>query len=51
MDHSKRARKRYFNVSSHKQGVTKSLNVRNILMVIIIMKVMSRETTFPGLNF
>ena len=33
--HSKRARKRSFNVSSHKHGVTKSLNVRNILMMSI----------------
>ena len=32
---SKRARKRSFNVSSHKHGVTKSLNVRSILMTSI----------------
>ena len=32
MNHNKRARKRAFNVSSYKHGVTKSLNVRNILM-------------------
>ena len=32
---SKSARKRSFNVSSHKNGVTKSLNVRSILMTSI----------------
>ena len=32
---SKRVPKRSFNVSSHKYGVTKSLNVRNILMTSI----------------
>ena len=32
---SKRVRKRYFNVSSHKHVVTKSLNVRSILMTFI----------------
>ena len=32
---SKRARKRSCNVSSHKHGVSKSLNVRNILMTSI----------------
>ena len=32
---SKHARKRSFNVSSHKHGATKSLNVRNILMTSI----------------
>ena len=71
---SKRARKRSFNVSSHKYGVTKSFNVRSILMtsiyfyelvllffifhhnvykgnVDIFLKVMSRVTTFLGMNF
>ena len=32
---SKHAHKQYFNVSSHKHGVTESLNVRNILMTFI----------------
>ena len=32
---SNSARKRSFNISSHKQGVTKSLNVRSILMIFL----------------
>ena len=61
VDLSKRARKRSFNVSSHKHGVTKSLNVRSILMTsiyfyelvllfFIFHKVMLRGTTFPEIN-
>ena len=72
VNHSKRAPKRSFNVSSHKHGVTKSVSVRNILMTSIyelvvlfiifhynfcngnvnnFLKVMSRVSTFPGINF
>ena len=35
MNHSKRARKRYFNVSSHKHDVKKSLTVKNISMTSV----------------
>ena len=35
VNHNKRASKRSFNVSSHKHGVIKSRNVRNILMTSI----------------
>ena len=37
---SKRARKRSFNVRSHKHGVTKPLNVRNVLMTSIYFDVL-----------
>ena len=55
---SKRARKRSFNVSSHNLGVTKSLNIRSILMtsiyfyelVLLLFIFIFRKRTTP-INF